>query len=196
MDLSSLVTLLDARENDLSYPSFATLDQLASFAADVQAPLILAVATAMSGADVCEVDANCVAEASRCAGEAVGLAVLLRGAPAHAKNRLSYVPRDVLRDAGVSASAVLAGDASASRKVFKSIGMRAERSMRLADDAAKESNGRWRQAFWGLELPRIYVARLRKVDWNVFDESLQRRMRQTYPLVLQIRLLARKMMRR
>jgi phytoene/squalene synthetase len=196
MAMSTLSTLLAARERDLAYPSFATLDELATFASDTQAPLILAVATALD--DDGDAGPDRYSEASRSAGEAVGLTVLLRGAPAHAASRLSYVPRDVLRDTGVPASAVVNREADAARKAYAAIAARADRAVVLADDAVAElgAGKKGKAAFWGLELPRIYGKRLRQAGGNVFDERLQRSMKQTYPLVLQLRLLGRKMLRR
>lgn len=209
VSFSSLFELIDAREKDMSYPSFASLSALSAFAADTQAPLIETHArvllhsaqvpdvagmpdvldTSNGGAKVgLAQEADPVRRAARFAGEAVGLAILLRGAPAHSSNRLSYAPQDLARDLGVSDSELLSGEGRAPR-VYEAVAMQADRARRLAMQEVAGLPRAARPAFWGLHLPRILCGRLRAAAYNPFDDGLQRGMRQTYPLALQLSLL-------
>lgn len=184
LDLAPLETLVDARASDLSYPTFATLSSLATFAASLQAPLLETHASALA-------TSPSIAPAANFAGEAIGLAVLLRGAPAHAASRLSYAPADLVRGAGGAAGEVLVRGRVA-KEVFGAVAERARRSLAMAEDALGEVPCEARPAFWALALPRIYLQRLQRVDGDPFDEGLQRSMRFTYPLRLQMQLLARR----
>lgn len=193
MDMDVLHALVAARERDLVYPKFPTLTDLATFAADTQAPLIHAHASALLQPDAAADTRTDAAVAARFAGEAVGLAVLLRGAPAHAASRLSYAPADVVKERGAEPAALLAGGPGAAA-VFGDVAKRATRALRMAEDAAAALPTGTRSAFWGLALPRIYLARLDAAGGDPFDEKLQLGMRQTYPLRLQLALLRRRLM--
>lgn len=187
LDLKCLQRLVDARERDLGYPSFPTLNTLASFAADTQAPLIQAFASALV-----HVDSNSsrqlLVEAANYAGESIGLTILLRGAPAHAVNRQTYVPADLLHQTKVNHREILSG-AEEAAQLYSEIAGRAERALALAEDAALDTPREVRPAFWGLQLPRIYLKRLRGCKYNPFNERLQRSMLYTYPLQLQLAIL-------
>jgi phytoene/squalene synthetase len=190
LDLTALHTLVDARERDLAYPSFATLADLAAFAADTQGPPLRAHASALLAGEA----PSALADAAHFAGEAIGLAVLLRGVPAHAASRLSYAPADVARERGASPARLLSGGGAAAA-VYGAVAQRARRALSLAEDAVVGLPRGVRPAFWGLSLPRIYLRRLAAVGNDPFDEKLQQGMRQTYPLRLQLSLLRRRVFR-
>lgn len=202
IDLQCLHTMIDARERDLSYPNFASLADLAAFTADLQSPPIRAHASVLlptgknpEQEDGCQDPHAELAAASRFAGEAVGLTILLRGAPTHAANRLSYAPADIIRDRGVEAQAAMSsGPAAAS--VYSAVAARAERALHLAEDAVSVLPLAVRPAFWCLELPRIYLPRLSKAGGDPFDEKLQQGMLQTYPLRLQLALVKQRLLSR
>lgn len=193
-DVQCVQTLIDARERDLKYPNFSTLASLSSFAADTQAPLIQALSSILVGEKL-DTYRRLAAETSRYAGEAIGLAVLLRGAPAHAANKQSYVPNELVQEVKVNQRALLSGTGKAAQ-VFSAVADRAERALALADDAARDLPHEIRPALWGLQLPRMYLRKLRRCGNNPFDEGLQRSMRYTYPLRLQVATLARRIFRR
>jgi phytoene/squalene synthetase len=191
MNLTVLHTLLDARERDLQYPAHKTLSSLCSFARDVQSPLILSHASSIVPEHKLEPGLQL---ASAYAGEAVGLAVLLRGAPAHAAQRLTYVPAEVYAEVGASAADLLSGEGRAAA-AFELVAGAATRALELAEDALRMLPADTRPAFWGLAVPRIYLSRLARSGFNPFDEALQAGMRQTYPLALQMTLLKARLLR-
>lgn len=119
--------------------------------------------------------------------------MLLRGAPAAAASRLSYAPAELVRASRAPPTALL-GPGPAAAAVYGDVARRAARALRLAEDAAAELPAGVRPAFWGLALPRIYLPRLESAGHDPFDEELQRGMRQTYPLRLQLALLRRRLM--
>jgi phytoene/squalene synthetase len=191
INLSVLQSLLDARERDLQYPSHKTLTSLCTFARDVQSPLILSHASCIVPQHKLEQE---LFVASAYAGEAVGLAVLLRGAPAHAAQRLTYVPSEVYAEVGASAADLLSGEGRAPA-AFELVAGAATRALGLADEALRMLPADVRPAFWGLAVPRIYLSRLARAGFNPFDEALQAGMRQTYPLALQMKVLKARLLR-
>lgn len=183
VDFRVLHTLIDAREGDLGYPSHATLASLEEFGRDTQG-VLLRLHAEMLG------ESESTQEVADRAGMAVGLAIALRGVPAHAVSRLSYMPQEVIRSVGASQKALLGGTEDAeAMAVFQIVGERAETLVRQTDARVSSMNGSVKPAFWPLRMADLYLARLRKARWNPFDESLQRGLRTTYPLALQIRLL-------
>jgi NADH dehydrogenase [ubiquinone] 1 alpha subcomplex assembly factor 6 len=190
-DVGVLHTLVNARERDLAYPSFKTVSSLCTFARDVQSPLIHAHAHCLIGGRTPPPE---LPVACSYAGEAVGLAVLLRGTPAHAAMRLTYVPTEVSTGVGASAADLLSGGGAAV-SVFELIAGAADRALLLAEEALRVLPSEVRPAFWGLSLPRIYLSRLKRAGCNPFDESLQTGMLQTYPLALQLSLLKARLLR-
>lgn len=200
LDLACLHTMVDARERDLAYPNIRSLTDLTSLAADLQAPLIqshgsMLLQSASDGRHGVEKSppSTDLVVAARFAGEAVGLAILLRGAPALAANRLCYAPADVLRAQGMDAPAVMSGGPAAAA-VYGVVAERAEHALRLASDAVKALPRAAHFAFWCLALPRIYLPRLKRAGGDPFDENLQHGMQQTYPLRLQLALLRKKLL--
>lgn len=183
----SLHALLDARERDLAYPNIASLGALEKFAADTQGVCIGLHAEALGGVDI--------GIAASAAGKAVGLAVVLRGAPAHAVSRLSYAPRDLVKDFNVSSAELLSGSGDAA-KVFEVVASAAGHWRDVALGAVESLSSDVKPAFWGLNVTNIYLRRLKKAGYNPFDERLQRGMLSTYPLALQLSMLKARLFNR
>lgn len=173
--------LLDAREADLTYPTIRTLPDLESHAKPVHATLLSLHAALLS-------ETPPSTALSETAGAAVGLTVLLRAAPMHAANRLSYVPTAVCERAGVSVQEVLTGGREGAR-AFKVVAKRAEALLESAWGLLEAEGQALRPAFWPLVMGDIYLKRLRRARFDPFDKGLQTRFRAFYPLLLQMRLL-------
>lgn len=189
VSFAPLHTLLDARERDLAYPSIASLAQLEAFAADTQGSLIAVHASALSDSDSASAStADSLQQAAAAAGKAVGLAVLLRAAPAHAAARLSYMPRDLAGQMNVRQGDLLSGEGEATH-LFELVAECAERHVNEARGIVGGVSREVRPAFWPLYMADIYLERLRKAEFNPFEERLQRSMKTTYSLALQMRLL-------
>lgn len=121
-------------------------------------------------------------------GAVVGLAVLLRGVPAAAASRLSYMPRSIIKDVGAEPADVFR-EGELSKRVFKVVGQFAEEKLSTAKQKVKSSERSVRHAYWPLLMAGEYLRRLKNVDYNPFDEGLQTGLRATYGLWLQMRLL-------
>lgn len=190
--LQPLHTLIDARQGDLAYPSMSSLDDLSAFASDTQGSLIYVHASALAGRshDAAKLKTVCLE-----AGKAVGLAILLRGAAAHASARLTYMPRDLAHENNVPQSELLTGGENAS-KVFRAVAGAAEGHLVKARTEVSDVDRGARPAFWPLFMSEIYLKRLRKSGFDPFNERLQMSMRTSYSLVLQAKLLAARILRR
>lgn len=177
--LTPLYTLLDARAAELSYPSVSTLSSLETHARNTHGTLLTLHAASLGLSDpVLTSDA----------GVSIGLAVLLRGVPAAATNRLSYMPSDLIRDTGAEQQDVLRSS-DAGRQVFQRVAQKAEACLAESKARVASSDRRVRHAFWPLLMAEQYLARLRRAGYDPFDDRLQAGLRGTYALWLQMRLL-------
>lgn len=176
-----LHTLIDARETDLGYPNHSTIRDLQTFGERTQGTLIHLHAQCL-GAD------PSVANIARLAGAAVGLSILLRGAPAHAASRLSYMPRKLVQKYAISQSQLISGERDAV-PVFREVATRARRCLQIAQARTMLLRQPVKKAFWPLMMADIYLRRLKKAGDNPFDERLAKGLKTTYPLALQIKLL-------
>lgn len=192
ISFSPLYTLLDARERDLAYPSISSLEQLCDFAAGTQGSLIHIHAHALCAALE---DAEQLAKTAVEAGKAVGLAIILRGVPAHAATRLTYMPRDLAREMNVPQQELLIGGENA-KNAFEAIANVAETHAANARELLANVSSGARPAFWPLYMADIYLRRLKKVGFDPFNQRLQMSMRATYSLALQTKLLGARMMGR
>eukprot|EP00737_Agarophyton_chilense_P003863 gb/GEZJ01004655.1/.p1 GENE.gb/GEZJ01004655.1/~~gb/GEZJ01004655.1/.p1 ORF type:complete len:130 (-),score=9.17 gb/GEZJ01004655.1/:959-1348(-) len=122
------------------------------------------------------------------AGAAVGLSIILRGAPAHAASRLSYIPRNVVQRYGVTQSQLISGEGGAI-PIFRAVAQRARRCLEIAQFRSNLLRRPVKIAFWPLIMSEIYLKRLQQAGDNPFDKRLQQGLRTTYPLSLQMRLL-------
>lgn len=177
--------LINARERDLAYPSMASLDDLRAFASDTQGSLICVHATALSRSGT---DQPLLKSVSSEAGKAIGLAILLRGAAAHASSRLSYMPRDLVRESEVSQNELLSGGENACH-LFRTVASAADVHLSEARKQLSGVDPKARPAFWPLHMAAIYLRRLRKAGFDPFNKQLQVGMRNTYSLALQTKLL-------
>lgn len=173
--------LLDARDADLAFPNYATIDQLEQFAARTQGVLInLHTSISMQSTS------PAAEAAALAAAKGVGLAIVLRGVPVHAASRLSYMPRDAAKRLNISNSELLSGSGE-SHALFKEVAIRAEDLLHEARCARMEP------PLWPVDMAALYLSRLRRAGYNPFDEKLQTGLRATYPLALQWRLLGRRL---
>lgn len=180
-----LHVLVDARESDLGYPSVTALRDLEAFARATHGSLAAVHAAILAGPRADPIPSALL----DAAGAAVGLAVLLRAAPAHAASRLSYAPRELVERCHVEHRDLLNGAGNAPQ-VFEIVAQRAEQLVAEARHLlARVSDRAILPAFWPLYMAQIYLARLKKAQYNPFQERLQSGMQATYPLALQMRLL-------
>lgn len=176
-----LHTLIDARETDLGYPYHSTIRDLQTFGERTQGTLIHLHALCLGA------EPNVVSIA-RLAGAAVGLSILLRGAPSHAASRLSYMPRKLVQKHAITQSQLISGEGDAV-PVYRAVANRARRCLQVAQARSSLLRQPVKKAFWPLIMADIYLRRLKKAGDNPFDENLAKGLRTTYPLALQMRLL-------
>lgn len=187
ISIASCHRLLDARERDLAYPNIQSLTVLEDFAGDTQGTLAFLHAQVLHDGYT-NVNQKQLEEATASAGKAIGLTVLLRGAPAHAASRLSYMPRELINKLNVPHAHLLQGQGRAC-ELFEAVADAATRHSSDAATAAATLPSQFKPAFWCLKIADIYLSRLRKAGYNPFDDRLQRSMLSTYPLRLQMSLL-------
>ncbi len=176
-----LTSLVDARTEDLGYPNLPVMKSLLRVASNTHG--LLAELHSLL------LDDSVDAAVARDAGTAVGLVVLLRGAPAHAAARLSYVPRELLGKHGVLGNELLKGGPT-SAPVYQEI---AEVARSLVDNvraSASDLPSAVRPALWGVRIADIYLARLANAGYDPFNPSLRASMAATNPLRLQLALLS------
>lgn len=178
----ALRALLDAREKDLGFPAPATLPELEGLCADTHGALGRLHAALLAPGDAA------AEKTAAAAGTTVGLAVLLRGAPAAAASRLSYMPRVLAKELSVSPAALIIGGQTA-LPVFTAVADLARERANAARELAKDIPKAARPALWPLRGAGIYLKRLQAAGGDPFDERLQQSMRATYPLRLQLALL-------
>lgn len=128
---------------------------------------------------------------ARKAGLTVGLVVALRGAPALAMERQSVMPSSIATEVGVARAALLKGGTEAA-PVFQRVAALAHKHLKAVRDARNVPRA-LRPALWGVHMADIYLRRLRGARFDVFDARLRASMAATYPLRLQMRLLAARM---
>lgn len=189
VEFGLLHDLIDAREQDLGYPMIRTLTNLEEFAIATQGKLIHVHSQLLSDSNSLQ-----LSKVSRLCGGAVGLAVLLRGAPAHATSRLSYMPQELSQHYQVSTKELLDGTGNSS-EVFKSVADKAQLAIDEAKSLIRSDIPKAVQpAFWPMLMAEIYLRRLKKVGFNPFDPRLQQGLKTTYPLQLQFKLLRARLM--
>lgn len=176
--LNPLYELIDARGDELSYPMVNTTQDLVTHATRTHGSLIAIHAVSVGGDE----------QLGKEVGAVVGLAVLLRGVPAAATSRLSYMPRSVIKDVGAEPADVFRGN-KLSKRVFKVVGQLAEERLSQVKQKVKTSERSVRHAYWPLLMAGEYLRRLKNVGYDPFDEGLQNGLRATYGLWLQMRLL-------
>lgn len=188
--ITPLHALLDAREDDLTYPNFPSLSELESFARRTHGSLARLHMSLLSDPG----DDAAIAAADK-AGVSVGIAVLLRGAPAAAASRMSYIPRPLATELGIQANDLLRGGPQAA-PVFEAVANVGIARAKEARELAADLPSRTRPALWCVRIAEIYFERLQKARYDPFDEQLQRSMIATYPLRLQTAVLGARLFRK
>lgn len=176
-----LLSLVDARAADLGYPNVPTTNSLLRIASGTHG--LLAELHSLI------LDDSVDTAPARDAGTAAGLVVLLRGAPAHAAARLSYVPRELLGKHGLIESDLLNGG-PVSAPVYKEIADAARNLVEKTRQSATNIPAVVKPALWGVRIADIYLSRLAKVEHDPFNPRLRASMAATYPIRLQIALLS------
>lgn len=177
-NLNPLYELIDARGDELCYPMINSTQDLERHARRTHGSLI-AIHAINTGGDE---------QLGKDVGAVVGLAVLLRGVPAAAVNRLSYMPKSVLKDAGIEPGEVLRGG-QRGKTVFKTVGQFAEKRLSEVKQRVSLSEKGVRHVYWPLLMAGEYLRRLRRSEYDPFNERLQSGLKGTYGIWLQMRLL-------
>jgi len=145
-------------------------------------------------------------------GTAVGLAILLRGVPAAAADRLSYIPSGVASAAGVTSRATLLAppsaaaapaDGAAAVAAYRVVGeaaasrLAAARAAVAAAAAGTEGVALLPRAVapaaWGGVGAGLYLDWLRDAGWDPWAPALRRRVEGVYPARLGVALLRRRL---
>ena len=161
--------LLAAREFDLAGSPPADLAALEAYAEGTSAT-VMALAAGALGAS-----GKAVESATRHAGIAFALVGLLRAVPFHAGQRRIYLPIDRLQAAGLDAEALFEGRTGAAlTTIAQEIAERARKRLAMARRMRGEVPRASRAALLPAIVADIYLARLARRRYALFDPALQR----------------------
>lgn len=191
IDFSFLKDLVDARTAFLSYPTFDDLPSMERFVARPHKPLLAAHAQLVrlpdGESDKGDGMNGLVGQLIEDAASAIGLSIILRGVPAHAQARLSYMPRNV-NNTTLSTGELLSC-VGPSHEVFRTVAAHARGRVSSAVEGMREIPRPMRKAFWPIHMAKMYLDRLQRAQDNPFDDNLTRFVHTTWHLNVQWRLM-------
>lgn len=159
--------LIEAREQDLAPEPPADLGALCAYAEATSSTLVqLALAVVGGGGAPAEA-------AARDVGVAYGLAGLLRAIPFHARAKRLYLPRAVLEEFQVNQQELF--ELRPSKSLSAAVRLLAELAERRLVAARAEGSRVPRRALPALlpaTIADLYLRRLRRLDYEVFDPTL------------------------
>lgn len=168
-DLSRLhfERLLDAREWDVERAAPRDLPHLLDYAEATSASLVLLALKVLDAPER-------AIEAGRPAGIGWALAGLLRAIPFHARAKRLYLPEDVMERHGVSSARLfeLRGSPELASAVAE-IAQTATRNVEAARRAGRGLPRRVLPALLPATLAALYLSRMRRAAWDVFDDRVQ-----------------------
>ncbi|CAH1660512.1 Phytoene synthase [Hyphomicrobiales bacterium] len=158
----ALLDLIDARIFDLYDDPMATIGDLEGYSGETSSALLRLASLILADGD----DAG-AADAAGHLGVAQAVTGLLRALPWHLRRGQVYVPADILAEAGISASGLLAGERTpALAKVVAAMRGLAQRHYRAGLDGLAQVPARVRSVY----LPAMLVpAYLREFDRRDYD---------------------------
>ncbi|GAB1868706.1 UPF0551 protein C8orf38-like protein [Camponotus japonicus] len=162
--------LIDARLNKLSNSIFMDLESLEQYcdytASSIYFLLLEANGTANVNAD----------HAASHFGKAHGLVTSIRSVPYNARRRIMILPQDVLLKNSVSSESVFQGQSSTGLKdtVFE-VASCAKQHLKVATSLKKAMGKDFNAIFLPAVCVENYLEELRKVDFDVFHPTLQKR---------------------
>ncbi|XP_018300375.1 NADH dehydrogenase (ubiquinone) complex I, assembly factor 6 [Mycetomoellerius zeteki] len=162
--------LIDARLSKLSNSIFMDLESLERYCdyttSSIYYLLLEAQGTASVNAD----------HAASHFGKAHGLVTLIRSVPYNARKRVMILPQDVLLKHSISSESIFQGQSSAGFKdAVLEIASCAKQHLKLATSLRKTAGKNLKVIFLPTVCVENYLEELKKVDFDVFHPTLQRR---------------------
>ena len=161
-------TLIEARALDLDDTPFSTLSDLRAYAEATNAPLFYLALEAVGS------PREPALLAAKSAGAAYGLIGLLRAIPFHAKQRRSFLPRDVAAEAGINEGHLFTGKVP--KGLPQAVGIIAQRAAALLVEARSrqgELNAGERAALYPLIPATLSLHTLRRCGYDAFNARFQ-----------------------
>ncbi len=170
LDRTRLERMIDAREVDLALTPPARIEDLLSYAADSSGALVELMLQALG------VVGEPAEQAGRAVGTAYALVGLARAIPFHARARRAYIPESVLAEHGLGVEDLF--DATPPGALPGAVGEIARLARLHLVEAHELAGSVPRRAVPALLLgtvARIYLARLERAGYDVFDRSVAER---------------------
>ncbi|KAK3572407.1 hypothetical protein QTP86_032624 [Hemibagrus guttatus] len=186
-----LLRIIDEREKDMEDRAYRNLQELEAYAENTQSSLLyLLLETLGKSAFVLELQARCKIQkffdervkdvhadhAASHIGKAQGIVTCLRATPYHSQKRRVYLPMDICMLHGVSQEDFIRGSREQNvRDVVYDFASQAHVHLQHARSFSKSVPDAAMPAFLQTVAIDDYLERVRKVDFDIFHPSLQRR---------------------
>ncbi|XP_076827664.1 NADH dehydrogenase (ubiquinone) complex I, assembly factor 6 isoform X2 [Brachyhypopomus gauderio] len=165
-----LQRIVAEREKDMDDRAYRNLQDLETYAENTQSSLLYLLLETLGVKDL-----NADHAASHI-GKAQGIATCLRATPHHSQKHKVYLPMDVCMKHGVSQEDFIRGSREQNvRDAVYDIASQAHVHLQHARSFRKKVPTAAMPAFLNTVAIEDYLERVRKVDFNVFHQSLQRR---------------------
>ncbi|XP_047667517.1 NADH dehydrogenase (ubiquinone) complex I, assembly factor 6 isoform X3 [Tachysurus fulvidraco] len=165
-----LLRIIAERENDMDDRAYRNLQELESYSENTQSSLLYLLLETLGVKDV-HAD-----HAASHIGKAHGIVTCLRATPYHSQRRRVYLPMDICMLHGVSQEDFIRGSREQNvRDVVYDIASQAHVHLQHARSFSKTVPDAAMPAFLQTVAIDDFLERVRKVDFNVFHPSLQRR---------------------
>ena len=183
IDISGLISLIDARERDLDDEPFEKLSDLIAYCEGTSSALMVCAAKTLSFDE-----AEMASEVLKSAGIGFALTGLLRALPMHASQGRLYLPLELMRKHDVDPHQIFAGQMSdALRTIILEIACEAKKYLNESRNGQSHPARAILPALWPASLSDLYLKKMTAPTFNPFVNTTQLPVFQ-----LQLRLLGRK----
>ncbi|KAL2084520.1 hypothetical protein ACEWY4_020038 [Coilia grayii] len=165
-----MLRIISEREKDLEDRAYRSLKELESYSENTQSSLLYLLLETLGVKDV-HAD-----HAASHIGKAQGIVTCLRATPYHSQRRRVYLPMDICMLHGVSQEDFIRGSREQNvRDVVYDIASQAHVHLQHARSFSKSVPAAASAAFLQTVVLEDFLQRVRKVDFDVFHPSLQKR---------------------
>ncbi|XP_026818880.1 NADH dehydrogenase (ubiquinone) complex I, assembly factor 6 [Rhopalosiphum maidis] len=165
-----LKRLISSRENYMLNSSLKTIEDLETYAENSVSPVYYLFLEAMGIKDM-TID-HTVSHLGKCQG----IVNIIRGIPYNSKSGRISIPQDILLKYKVSYENIIRSSSEQNvRDAIYELASRANSHLMKARKLEKEGNKRVKSIYLPFVPLHLYLEKLRKADFNVFDKKLQTR---------------------
>lgn len=170
LNIIYLKRLISSRENYMLNSSLKTVEDLETYAENSVSPVYYLFLEAMGIKDM-KFD-HAVSHLGKCQG----IINIIRGIPYNTKSGRISIPQDILLKYKVSYENIIRNSSEQNvRDAIYELASRANSHLMKAKSLEKEGNKRIKSIYLPFVPLHLYLEKLRKADFNVFDKKLQER---------------------